>query len=278
MLVSAQFFHLLSRSWAAMVAATSTSTLGLAIWTVGLAVCGWLAKRISLLFRHRQLPRKEQISKALEDGFHDALIEAIAITILALIAWGAFVPVVVYRDHVKLRSEVATLTIQRDSLSRDLNARKNNLFVGDPAFGNINRLLQDFQMYRGARKEKPCVIYVTAMPDSIEIASTVAQFSNSVSGCFTFGPSVPRDNPDLDEMTKDGMMPGVILVHLQREDKPGIILEENLGNQIQTRLSYEPPKIPQNHLYAGTPEGASFVWLQFGSGVKWNGEEPGQAK
>jgi hypothetical protein len=255
-----------------MVAATSTSTLGLAIWTVGLAACGWLAKRISLFLRYRQLPRREQIGKALEDGFHDALIEAIAISVLALIAWGAFVPVVVYRDHVELRSKVAALTRQRDFLSSDLDARKNNLFVKDPAFGNINHLLQDFQMYRGARKDGPCVIYVTATPDSMAIASTVAQFSNSVSGCFTFGPSIPRDNPDLDEMTNDGMVPGVILVHLRRDDKPGITLEENLGNQIQTRLSYEPPKIPKNHLYAGTPEGASFVWLQFGAGVKWNGE------
>ena len=106
------------------------------------------------------------------------------------------------------------------------------------------------------------------------LASTVAQLSNSVSGCFTFGPN-GEGNPDLDEMTKDGMVPNLIVVHTQRGNRAGMTLQENLASEIQTRISYVPPKMAKNRLYAGSCCGYTedFVWLQFGTGVKWNSEK-----
>lgn len=71
---------------------------------------------------------------------------------------------------------LATLTKERNNLATELDVRKNSVFVRDPVFTNIIYLLQDFRIYRGAQQGKPCVIYVTAMPDSLALASTVAQF------------------------------------------------------------------------------------------------------
>lgn len=212
-------------------------------------------------------------AKAFENGLHDALIEILVIGTVALAAWGAFVPVVVYRGHNAMKSQVAALKAERDTLSANLDAGKNNLFVRDAAFQSISRLLQVFHLYRAAQKGRHRVLYLTAMPDSTELASAVAQLSNSVSGCFTFGPTSFGVNPDLDEMTKADMIPNEIVVHVQRGDQAGITLQEQLTSLIQGRLSYTPPKIPQDRLYAGTPQDSSLVWLQFGTGVKWNSEK-----
>lgn len=173
----------------------------------------------------------------------------------------------------KLKAPSRPLKAERDTLSENLEARKNNLFVGDAAFQNISRLLQVFRLYRAAQKGRPRVLYLTAMPDNAEIASAVTQLSNSVSGCFTFGPMSVCDNPDLEDMIKADTVPSEIVVHVQRGDQAGITLQEQLASLIQTRLSYTPPKIAQDHLYTGTPQGSSLVWLQFGAGVRWNSEK-----
>jgi hypothetical protein len=175
----------------------------------------------------------------------------------------------IYIEH----SENLQLKKTNNGMSAELEWRKNNLSTNDPIFVNIIYLLQDFQIYRAVRHGEPCVIYITATPDTLALASAVAQFSNSVSECSTFGP-MPVGNPDTDDMTMDGMVPRVVVVHTQRDDKAALELQERLGNQIQTRLSYKPPKIPKDHLYAGSRYNYTerFVWLQFGTGVKWNSE------
>lgn len=177
-------------------------------------------------------------------------------------------------NNANLSGQISQLQGQLAATTSELNSRRNNIFVDDPAFDNIARLLQDFQMYRSALSSKPCVIYVTAPSDSMALAGAVARLSNTVSGCFTFGPGGGRENPDLDEMTKDGMVPNVIVVDTQRGNRAGLALQEHLAAQIQTQLSYEPPKIPKDQLYAGSCCGYTedFVWLQFGPGVKWNTE------
>lgn len=226
-----------------------------------------------------------------------AIIALFAFGTVTLIVYGTQfaweVAKVGYEDHQTLASKASSLEAERphlvDPASRDgdiqklkkqlseaqtqLEWRRDNISTSDPVFPNIIYLLQAFQIYRGEQR-KPCVIYFTAMPDSLPLASAMAQFSNSVSGCFTFGPDVVG-NPDIDDMAKDGMVPGVILVHILRGDKAALGLQERLGNQIQTRLSYKPPTIPRDHLYAGNEfkdHTESFIWLQFGTGVKWNSE------
>src|ERR1700686_2669995 len=104
------------------------------------------------------------------------------------------------------------------------------------------------------------------------LASAVAQFSNSVSGCSTFGP-FPPGNPDLDEDVLDGMVPGAIVVHAPRDDKAADTLAMHLGNQIQVRRSFTPSKTPKSRIYQSLHQYTeSFIWLQFGTNTKWNSE------
>src|SRR5207245_11584519 len=116
-----------------------------------------------------------------------------------------------------------------------------------------------------------CGCWFTATTDSVPIARTFAAFSNSVSGCATFGPSGPG-NPDLDEEVMDGMIPDVILIHAPRDDKPADQLSMNLGNEIQVRRSYHllSKKFPHYALLPAQQGKEHVVWFQFGTNVKWN--------
>jgi hypothetical protein len=115
---------------------------------------------------------------------------------------------------------------------------------------------------------------VTAPMDSSSLASVVAQFSNSVSDCSTFGPFPPGD-PDWDKATNDGMVPDVILFHATREDKAAEELFIHLGNYIPLQRSYKLLAKKYYQLPAGV-EHPHIVWLQFGTNVKWNSQQQRQ--
>jgi hypothetical protein len=176
-----------------------------------------------------------------------------------------------YDEHKTLAVLNKKLTLDNGALSTELEKRKHSIFTNDAVFPNIIYLLQAFQIYRGAQNGKPCVIWITAPPESKPLASVVAQFSNSVSGCHTFGPS-PLGNPDLDEEAMRGMIPAVIVVHMARDDRAAGELLMHLGNQIQCRMSYEPLSSQFVHYQDQGKMGESIVWLQFGTNVKWNSE------
>ena len=180
----------------------------------------------------------------------------------------------VYRDHQQLADRSIELSNLNQQLKSELEWRKHNVSTSDAVFPNIIYLLQAFQGYRislqGEQQKDPCVLYFTATPDSLAIASAIAQFSNSVSGCSTSGP-MPFGNEDLDAMTTDGMVPGVILIHTDHDDLATGRLQIALENQIPTRLSHKLPKVPRDHLYASMHQyKEKFIWLQFGTGVNWN--------
>jgi hypothetical protein len=103
------------------------------------------------------------------------------------------------------------------------------------------------------------------------LARAVAQFSNSVSDCFTFGPEAGGDS-DTDDAARNGMIPGVIVFHAERDDKAADQLFNLLGNQIQLRRSYRPiPPTIRNFSIPATGK-IRMIWLQFGTGVVWNSE------
>jgi hypothetical protein len=104
------------------------------------------------------------------------------------------------------------------------------------------------------------------------MASMVAQFSNSVSGCFTFGPDA-TGNPDWDEIAAKGAIPSVILMHAEKDDVAANQLEINLGNQIQVRRTSKPiPQEINNFQLPPTNKKVWIIWLQFGHDVTWNSE------
>lgn len=123
-----QTAHLFGHAWNAMIAATGTSSLGLIVWTVGLAAAGWLVRRFNAWRENRKkLPKRQAIQKAFEGGLRDALIEALAIFLIATIAWAIFIPVVIYRNHNQLASEVWRLENQQKP---DLHMEPTYMFEG----------------------------------------------------------------------------------------------------------------------------------------------------
>jgi hypothetical protein len=144
----------------------------------------------------------------------------------------------------------------------------------DPVFPNTIYLLQAFGIYRHAEKGQTCVVYLTAPPQGSSVASMVAQFTNSVSDCFTFGPMDGGIDPDVGKLASDGMIPGTIVLHAPRDNKAALELFDHLSNLLPLRRSYDMPSPDQlSRMYSVPNKGhEDLVWLQFGSGVRWNSE------
>ncbi len=193
----------------------------------------------------------------------DAWIALRVIVVVTVLVYG---PIFLYQGFVQTIYQdhqwAVRLAKQNTELSAKLERKRHSLDMTDPVFSNTIYLLQAFSIYRHALDGSPCQIKVTAPPESQSMASMVAQFSNSVSSCNTFGPFETRSNPDVEKETMDGMVPGLIIFHAVRNDKAADQLFIALGNQIQLKRSYEIPPGSPKHL----------VWLQFGTRTKWNSE------
>ncbi len=131
-----------------------------------------------------------------------------------------------------------------------------------PALSNVYKLLEAFAVYRNAITGADCRVEVTATPDSEAIALIVAQLSVRTSNCPTFGPFDLGRDPDARARTMNGMKPGLIIFHAAKDDQAAHNLFGALANVLPLERSYEVPD--------GSPE--RFVWLQFGTGTRWNGE------
>jgi hypothetical protein len=180
-----------------------------------------------------------------------------------------------YLDHESLVSENKKLISRNAAITADLDARKQHLSTTDPVFGNINALLMDFDMYRHARHGEPCVLWLSVPPESTSTISVeVAQFSNSVSDCFTFGPFPGGGNPEIDEEAKDGMIADSVIFHADKNDKAAFQLFGQLASLMKMRLSYKLPANIRSH-YSLPPTVAGkeqVIWLQFGTNAKWYSE------
>ncbi len=160
-------------------------------------------------------------------------------------------------------------------VKQQLELRKHNIVTGDPLFVNTIYLLQAFNIYRHALNGKKCVLMITAPAESKNrsaTASMITQFSNSVSGCFTFGPMDANADPDVEKRAEAGMVPDKLVFHADRGNAAAEQLFTNLGNLIQLKRSYDvPPAAARAHLYNIPNQGdENLIWLQFGSNVKWN--------
>ncbi len=168
--------------------------------------------------------------------------------------------------------EIASLKKQLAASESELSARKQAPSVNDPAFQNIDRVLSAFQSYRITQGGKPCVVWITAPPDSNAIATFVATLSNSVSGCFTFGP-FGRGNPDDDEEADGGMKSGMILVHAPRAYAPADGVARFLDQVIPVQRNYLALSTTFDHYQNQGKMGEQVLWLQFGSKVRWRSED-----
>lgn len=263
------FLHLLGHAWYAFKTALGTTTLGF--------VAPLLVSLVSIVATLYYILQKRGKDAMLKHWKEDAVIALRVIVVVTFLIYGPilfFVGLVktVYDDHERLVTRNKKLAELNQDLSKEVKWRKHNISTNDAVFSNIIYLLQAFHSYRNAQRGQPCVIWFTAAPDSLPLARTVAQFSNSVSGCFTFGP-FPAGNPDLDEEVLDGSVSGAIVLHTSRNDAAANQLETLLGNQIQVRRSFTPIRTPKARLYTSLHQYTeNFIWLQFGPNVKWNSE------
>jgi hypothetical protein len=256
------FVNLLGHSWDNMMRATGTTTLGFWVWTFAATLFGWLAAVAYKWFELRRGKTSQAFWSALVDSAWAGIFTTTFFILLVAISFGAFLIRTVYGLHQALAASNQRLIVSNANLSTELETRKHSISTTDPVFPNIIYMLQAFNIYRHVLVGAACRIKVTAPPTSAEMASMIAQFSNSVSGCNTFGPLDFRMNPDVEMETVKGMDRDLLVFHAARGDKAADQLFLALGNQIQMRRSYEIPR--------GSPK--HFVWLQFGTNTKWNSE------
>jgi hypothetical protein len=254
------------------VSATGTTTLGFVLWTLALSAVGWGAGVAAKWYELKRNQSAHRFNRALRDSFRAGGFLTIGVAGLVFISFWVFLVRTVYDDHQSLVNEKNVLTRKNADLTKQLEIRKHSMVTTDPVFPNTIYLLQAFNSYRHFQNGKPCVIMLSAPPKSRAMASMVAQFSNSVSGCTMFGPMEPDIDPDVEKRATDGMVPDKIVFHAARGDHAADQLFTNLSNLIQLKRSYELPSATERtQLYSiSNPGQEDLVWLQFGTNVQWN--------
>jgi hypothetical protein len=266
---------LLFRSWNTTTTGYGTTTLGFILWVVLFTVSLWFAGVLGTWITLRRKKISTTIKEVLRDSLMTGVFSVVCIVAIAVVSYSVFLLRTIYSDHQGLVNRVAVLEKTNAAVQRDLELRKHTFVVGDPVLGNAVSLLQAFNSYRHSLNGKRCVVMLTApadIRDSGAMAVTVAQLTNSVSGCFTFGPMDANVDPDIEKRAEDGMVPDKIVFHAARGDAAAEHLFENFGNVIELKRSYDVPSPEERaHLYSiPNSRDETIIWLQFGTNVKWN--------
>jgi hypothetical protein len=189
-----------------------------------------------------------------------------------------------YEDHTTLAAKVNSLESEklhmvdpsgRDSTITDLRkqlketqsqleSRKQTLHNGDPSFQNMTKTIRAFMTWRqNVGNGTPCKLLITS-PDGYDdmymTFITMAVFGSTCGNGDLNNVGVKPQN--IETETAKGMIPGVIVFHALPDAKGANQLETELENLFQVKRSYAIP--------GDAPPDA--IWLQFGTGVKWNTE------
>lgn len=93
-----------------MVAATSTNSLGLLVWTLCIAVAFWLTQRFrNWLKIRRSTPGWRGIVAVLKTSLLDTLWDVGSTGVVVIVVWGVFIVRTVYDDHITLAAKVQHL-------------------------------------------------------------------------------------------------------------------------------------------------------------------------
>ena len=254
-------------AWEAVVAASGTTTFGVMLWSIFLPLLIWLIGVGDRYIKLRRVRFVSPFSRALEESVRPGAIAVVVVIAIAVPLFGVFMVRTVYQDHRAMLIERNELISQNGALKQALEIRRHTYVTTDPAFTNAIYLMEAFRMWRsqiGGFNNVLCRIRVTAPPETVPMASMVAQFSIATSNCATFGPDGADIglNPDLEREAMEGMVPDAIVFHAARGDKAADQLFDNLSNHVRLKRSYEIP----------ASSTANSVWLQFGTKAKWNSE------
>jgi hypothetical protein len=264
--------NLIGRSWSATTAGYGTTTLGFILWTLLLSAVGWWVNVAASWYKLRKAKAPNALRQALRDSLLAGKFLTVGIGAILLTSYAYFFVRTVYQDHQLLVNRIAVLDKANADLTRELEVRKHSMVTNEPVFTNTISLLTAFDIYRHADKGKPCVVMITAPTDSNPMPTVVAQFSNWVSDCTTFGPMDSSVDPDVERRARDGMIPTKVVFHAAQDDKAADRLFNSLEGLIQLKRSYDLPSAAERtHLYSiPTPGQEDLIWLQFGSKVQWN--------
>jgi hypothetical protein len=246
------------------------------LWVVLFTALLWFGSVLVTWLNLRKVKTPRSFKEVLRDSILGGVFSAAAIGLIVIASYSYFLVYTVYQDHQSLVNHIAKLNELKSELASALEVRKHSMITGDPVLGNTISLLMAFDMFRHAQNGKPCVLMLT-MPSSDNnnpMPSMIAQLSNPVSDCFTFGPMDSRMNPDEEKRALDGMVPAEIVFHAAREDKAADQLFNSLGSMVPLKRSYDLPSAAERtHIYMIPKAGQeSLIWLQFGTNVRWNGQ------
>lgn len=267
--------HLLVRSWGAMIAASSTSTFGFFCWMFGGAIAIGVAQVSYSWFAATRNNEATGLIAAIERTWKSFLVELGALIILTILVWGVFVWRTVYYVHTGLKYEIVLArqqnqksgesdNLQIREIRSELESRKHVLRNTDPSFQNMTNTIRAFMTWRrNIGYDSPCKILVTS-PDGDDnmymTFITMAVFGSNCSNGDLNNVGVKREN--IEDETKKGMVPGIIVFHAPADAAGANQLENELSNLFQVKRAFTIPGDAQPNT----------IWLQFGTGVKFNSE------
>jgi hypothetical protein len=221
---------------------------------------------------------KNKASRSFRKALREPIIKgkflALGIGLFFLATYSAFLVRTVYNDHQWWVAHGKALADENATLSRAFEIRKHSMVRTDPVFDNTRALLSAFDTYRHAQNGKPCEVMVTApTTDSSPIVGMIFDLSRPVSDCSTVGLMNSDSDPDIERRAMDGMVPYKIVFHAERGNKAADRLFYSLASLVQMQRSYDMPSAAdQAHYGVRNPSQEDFVWLQFGTNVRWNSE------
>jgi hypothetical protein len=264
--------RLLLRTFEAIVMASGTTRFAVVYWGIGLAVAVWL---VSVADTYRKLKKdtvtQRPLREAIEQHSRQAKITTWTVILFSLFAYGYFFVEVIRTDHSGLVSQNAQMREANGHLVYDLNDRKRNIHVGDPAYEHIKVLFGAFILFRRAIGDKaPCEIKISAPTDSSgpsdPIIRQVADVAAMASGCGVFGPGDGRMDPDAEKEAVTGMKPGLIILHTRKDQAGSLAFYDTLAPYLPLTRSYDDMPATVNR---GPTPAPILIWFQFSKDVNW---------
>ena len=254
------FVNLFNASWQSFRNSLGTTTLGF----VAPLVVSILSIVVTLYFVLRQQGREAMLKRWREDAWI-ALRVTFIVTVLVygpIWFWKGLVETV-YNDHARATESNNRYSAENDRLKKDIEDRKQNIRIKEPAYEHIQYLYAGYRDYRKAIGAKSsCQINFTAPADSGTSAPIVRQFIDAASyaaECGAVGPMDSSSNPQVEIEATTGMEYQTVILHSPKGNKAGEAFFNMMSPFVRMKRSY---KMPANDLH-------STMWLQFGKDVNW---------